>query len=135
MVGLDGTKVCYTKGKLTKEQFVKFFEDYYKNKPSPSKYNGTPMTIPVGLETYTIINMECEWEFYKVSTICNKRWFYFPSRIRYLIEISLWKKHGLCKVRIDCNGGEYKYYSYYGTKLISKSNKIIHAVKELVKYK
>jgi hypothetical protein len=116
--------------KLTKEQFNQFVEEYY-SKPIIRQ----PMTIPVGLEEYNYIHINFEWEKYKTWNICNKYWVYIPKRVNGIIQLSLWQKHSLCKVRIDCNAGEYKYHSYYGTKLISKSNKIIHAVKELLKYK
>lgn len=93
--------------------------------------------IPVGLHSYYLIHTELEWEGLKVWNFCNRRWTYIPKKGNRWIEFSLWKKAGLCKVRIDCEAPirGYKYQSYYGTKLISKSNNILHAVKELIKYK
>lgn len=116
--------------KMTREQFNQFIEEYY-SKPIIRR----PITIPLGLIPYTLLHMQFEWEANNTSSICPRFWTYVPKRVYGVIQLSLWHKHSLCKIRIDCNGGEYKYHSYYGTKLISKSNKIIHAVKELVKYK
>lgn len=92
-------------------------------------------SIPCGLTTYNLFTSAAEWEGYKIWEFCNEYWIYIPKRVHDLIEFSLWQKHGLCKIRIDCLGGEYKYHSYYGTTLISKSNKLLHAIKELIKYK
>lgn len=111
---------------------VEMWKKLWEYKPT---YNPN-YNIYLGEVSYILLHTELKWDAHRVWEICNKRWIYVPKRGRCPIEISLWKKVGLCKVRIDRNSPHngYKYHSYYGTKLISKSNNILHAVKELIKY-
>lgn len=88
----------------------------------------------VGIVEYNVIELKIQWH-QKCQSICDCFWLYIPRKGKDIIEFTPWNKGSLAKVIVDCEGGTYKYHSYYGTKLLSKSTCLLHAIKELIKYK
>lgn len=63
-----------------------------------------------------------------------KWWSYTPKRIPGLIEISLWKKHGLCKVRYYYTRESFAFTAVYGARILGKATDIQSAINLLKSY-
>lgn len=117
-IGKNPTQITLDKSKFTTSVFKEMLYNFYK-KPSENKRKIIVHTNEAGM---FLFNLALIFGEYQPKGI--RYWIETYKKVKQMAQISLFEKHGLYKIKVfsEHTHGEFRFYFYYGTKLLFISN-------------